>query len=361
MNEKRKQVYYDWARTRSYNPWAALVVGGRGIGKTFGSRLEALRDFERHEFRTVEIFRSKVEMKKVTAGYFDKLAAETPYGSKWDFRADSSGGYIKTEGGGNWHKVFYWVWLSSYQDAKKQTMLNVKQILFDEFILDRTNAYQRYTPNEFAKVANVVDTVTRQRAGDGQRPILVMCANAIDLVNPYFAALGISKPPAYGYHWYANKKVLLHMVPQSAEAAEAKRTETLAGALLTLAGDEAEARTALENAFTLRGETFVEKGAKVLRPAASIVWRGREFTIWRRLDNVDTLHVREGIAEESKAWGRVFYFSKSDARIDFKAARRADKALKWVGEAFAQGAITFETPALFEQFTEVVNYLGLSL
>lgn len=360
MTKTEQSHFYDWPRTRSFNAGLTLIVGGRGIGKTYGARLNGLNDFLKREQRTVEIFRTKSEMKRVTAGYFDRLALRPEFRA-CDFRSDASGGFIKTAGGGKWEKIFYWAWITSYQDLKKQTTVNVRQLIFDEFILDRTNSYQRYVTNEFAKVANIVDTVTRQRAGDGQAPQLFMLANAVDLVNPYFAALGIDRPPQFGYRWYAKKTALLHMVEQSEEDIRKKSEETLSGRLLALAGDDREAASALKNEFTLRGESFIAKRCKVTRPVASIVWRGKEFTIWRRVDNVDKLHIRDGIASECRSWNRVFYFSRADARIDYRAAKRADKSLRWVGEVFANGGITFETPALFEIFAEVATYLGLPL
>lgn len=352
--------FYDWPKTLSYNAPLTLVVGARGIGKTFGLRLQCIRDFIRDGSRFVEIFRYKNEVKGASRGYFDKLALLEEL-SAWEFKSDQSGGYIRPKGAKEWQRIAYFVPMTRYQDAKKETFARVRRIFLDEFIIDRANQYGRYLPREFARYANIVDTVTRQQAGDGTQPRGYLLGNSLDLINPYFAALGISEPPPPGYRWYEGKTALLHMVPQSEEAAAAKRDETLAGKLLSLADDSEEAASALENAFTVKGDSFIEKDVKVLRPAVALVWRGQELTLWARKDSYTRYHVKPGISRELEQAGRVFYFSRADARIDYRAAKRGEKQLAWLAPVFSAGKITFETPALFETFTQVLSYFSLPI
>ena len=362
-NSANEQQYYDWQRTFSYNAPLTIVVGARGIGKTYGLRKACLKDFLKDGSRYVEVFRTKAAARVAAPGYFDKIALDDDF-TDWEFKSDATGGYMKPRGSGKkvkFQRVCYFVPMTAAQQKKQATFARVKRIFFDEFILDRSVPFARYMPGEFSRFGNIIDTVTRQRAGDGTAPRAYLLGNAVDLINPYFTALGISEPPKPGYTWHAGKRVLVHSAVQSESDAAAKLDSTLAGMILDIAGDEAEIASATQNVFTPKGDTFVDRKAKVAYPLVSLVWRGIGVTLWARIGEGPYYHIRKGISEELKKQGRVYYFSKDDARIDYRAARRAEKSLRWIADALAHGKITTETPAEFETLTEVVNYLGLSI
>ena len=44
-------IYYDWARTFSYNADVTMVITARDRGKTFGIRAAALDDYFKSELR----------------------------------------------------------------------------------------------------------------------------------------------------------------------------------------------------------------------------------------------------------------------------------------------------------------------
>lgn len=356
--------FYDWPKTLSYNADVTIVVGARGIGKTFGLRLQCIRDYLKTGARFVEAFRYKDEQKSAVRGYFDRLAQLDELAG-FEFKSDMSGGYIREKGAKNWELLAYFVPLTRAQAAKQDTFARVHRIFLDEFIIDKNNRYGRYLPNEGGLFAGLVSTVTRQQAGDGSRPKAYLLGNALDLVNPYFAALGITEQPAPGFHWHAGKTVLMHMVPRTGEAAAAAAQQTLSGRMMEIFGSEADRASTHDNAFTVAGETFIVKGQKVKMPMVALMWRGQPLTIWARAGKdgrpAAEYHARPGIAPECEASGHAFYFSRSDARIDYRAAKRGEKGLAWLAPAFQQGRITFETPALFEAFTQVLSYFSLSV
>lgn len=356
--------FYDWQKTLSYNAPVTMVVGARGIGKTFGLRLQCIRDFIKDDSRFVEAFRYKDEMKPAVRGYFDRLGRLEELAG-YEFKSDMSGGFIREKGAKEWQRVAYFVPLTRAQAAKQDTFARVRRIFLDEFIIDKSNRYGRYLPNEGSLYSGLVETVTRQQAGDGQRPKAYLLGNALDLVNPYFASLGITEEPPPGYHWKSGKRVLLHMVPRTAADAKAKAEETLAGQMMDIFGSDADREASYANAFTLAGKSFIVKGQKVKVPMVSVIWRGQPFTVWARAAKNGKMaaeyHVREGIAPECEAAGHAFYFSRSDARIDYRAAKRGEKGLAWLAPVFQSGRITFETPALFEAFTQVLNYFSLTV
>ena len=66
--------FYDWAKTLSYDADVTMVIGARGIGKTFGLRRQCIRDFLKDGSRFVEITRYNNELSGVSDGYFNRLS-----------------------------------------------------------------------------------------------------------------------------------------------------------------------------------------------------------------------------------------------------------------------------------------------
>ena len=65
--------YYDWHKTLSYDSDVTMVIGPRGIGKTFGLRYQCIKDFLKDGSRFVEVCRFKAELSGVSDGYFNRL------------------------------------------------------------------------------------------------------------------------------------------------------------------------------------------------------------------------------------------------------------------------------------------------
>ena len=65
--------YYDWNLTLSYDADVTMVVGARGIGKTYGLRLQFIRDFLKDGSRFVELTRHQKQLSDFTSTYFDRI------------------------------------------------------------------------------------------------------------------------------------------------------------------------------------------------------------------------------------------------------------------------------------------------
>ena len=62
--------FYDWHKTLSFDADVTMVIGPRGIGKTFGLRYQCIKDFLKDGSRFVEVCRFKAELSGVSDGYF---------------------------------------------------------------------------------------------------------------------------------------------------------------------------------------------------------------------------------------------------------------------------------------------------
>lgn len=348
--------FYDWEKTLSYDADVTMVVGARGLGKTYGIRTQCIRDWLRDGSRFVECTRFKNELSGVSDGYFNRVGKQFP---KLAFRTDARYAYVseekdKVENGKRiWHVIGYFAALSDEQSLKKRTYDKVRRIILDEAIIERSDRYHNYLPNEYVKLANLVDTVSRER-GDVKtvKPRVYLLGNALDLANPYFAAYRVSTNMQYGYFWYKNKTFLLHYV-KSSDYAHEKLTGTVAGRML--AGTEA-GEVAAANEFITDSMEFVEPKPRAAKFMFGIVVNGLRFGVW--LDSNEGLyHITSTIP---KIKGRPIYsLTASDSSVNYVMARRAEPVMKSFSELWYLGLVRYETVQVKTDFKEVLALFGI--
>ena len=119
--------YYDWEKTLSFDADVTMIVGARGVGKTFGLRKQFIRDYKKDGSRFVEIVRYKNELSGVSDGYFGRLE-ELSENEKYLFKTDTRYAYIaespfeedtekKTKV--SWHIIGYFIAMTDAQKHKK--------------------------------------------------------------------------------------------------------------------------------------------------------------------------------------------------------------------------------------------------
>ena len=346
--------WYDWTKTLSYDASITMVVGGRGIGKTYGLRKQFVSDFVKNNERFVEICRYQSEVPDVAAGYFNKFEELQEF-PQYLFKTDGKSAYIadkvSEDEKPDWEQCGYFVALTSQQRLKKQTFSKVRRCLLDEAILDRHDRYHRYIPHEFETLANVMSTLLRERPDEETRGRLYLLGNSCSLVNPYFEALGIEKAPDYGYSWHNDKSCLLHYV-EPVQAAE-RRNNTLVGRMLS---GNTESEQMYDNKFTESESEFVEPKSSTAKFSYAISYQNFIFAIWEDL-RAGLVYVTGNVPKNSK---RVYYVTKADASIDYQAIRKTEPLVKILVSLYFSGYLRYDTPIRRERFFDLLSFLGVS-
>lgn len=355
--------YYDWHKTLSYNADVTMVVGARGIGKTYGLRKQCISDFLKHGWRFVEIVRYKKELSKVSDGYFDKLSNDPDF-RDYVFRTDTRYMYIaeNTEGETDetgksvkpqWRTIGYFAALTDGQTEKKRTYANVRRLIFDEAILERADRFHRYLPNEFVTLANLVDTASRERADtDGVQPRVYLLGNACDITNPYFMRYGVGTDLEYGYRWYDGKTFLLHYVKDDDYARE-KMSGTVAGRMLSMSSGGAIASM---NEFQTVNTQFVSPKPKRARFSFGIVCNGREYGIWHDYSE-GFVYVTEGIPRGKES--RTYTLTLADSRTNYMMATRLSKVMQSFQQMYWAGIVFYNDVQTKADFQEILNMFGV--
>ena len=343
--------FYNWRKTMSYDADVSLVIGPRGRGKTYGLRLQCMKDFMKDGYTFVEIVRYKETLKSVEPNYFSRI--EAIY-TDYEFKVQSHTGYARKKGTKEWNVLVYFVALSSSQMLKLSTFYKVKRMIFDEFTLAlESTQYLRYLKNEFDALANLVDTVTRQRSGDNQKPKLYLLGNALDAANPVFYRYGIYDP-APGYTWYEGKTVVLHYV-QDDEYSTAKENDTVAGRMLrgTVGG-----RTAIYNEFAGGKNEYISKR----KPAKSfvlctIVFRRHNLRVWVSFDA--GLSYVDECPDLSKEKKPVYYLLHEDGTPDRMAITKVSQLSKTLMSMFSHGLTKFSDVFVQKLYIDMLQQFGL--
>ena len=353
----KKAKFYDWEKTLSYDADVTMVVGARGIGKTFGLRMQCIKDFLRDKSRFCEITRYKNELSGVSDGYFNRLE-KLPQFKNYVFKTDAKTAYIAERPEDDnekpkWEQIGYFVALSDAQRLKKRTFDNVRRLIFDEAIIERSDRYHRYLPNEFGVLANVVDTVSREREDtECLRPRVYLLANACDLANPYFAAYGVGTDLTFGYKWYSGKTFLLHYADPGEYSAE-KLRGTVAGRMFanTTAG-----AIAVSNAFAHENRDFIKPKTKNAKFSFGIVLNGMKYGIW--LDSKEGLYYVTGKFPANTGMP-IYSLTRSDASTNYMAVSRLSTQMRYVNDMFYYKLLRYENESIMVGFGEVLQYFGI--
>lgn len=364
--------YYDWNKTFSYDAELNMIVTARGRGKTYGLRKQCVCDYLNNGKRFAEIVRYNNEISSVAKNYFSKLELKGEFPG-YMFKFEGNIGYIakvpekvtytdkdgqerEREGKPEWDEICYIVDLYRGQKYKKQTFVNVRRVIFDEFILKR-RTYPGYLDDEYGELLDMLDTLAREEVdedGNGAAPKdalrVYLLANACDIVNPYFQEFGITDEPDGGYRWVERGEVLLHFEKDRAYS-KAKLENTVVGRL-----GRGRNRDMIENVFGNAGEEFIEPKPKDARFQYGFTHKTAVYGVW--VSTVTGVYYVNGKIPRGDAVD-VFSLTTDDNKPNYIMARRNEPRLQRLVNQFYKGNVRYDTPARREQFLKVMNLYGV--
>lgn len=350
--------FYDWNKTLSYDAEITSVIGARGIGKTYGLRLQAIRDYLNNGYRFLEIVRHNAELEgddAIQRDYFLRIAENEEF-PEYQFKCVGKHAYIAKKCAEDkkpeWQMFGYFVALSTFQRAKKRTFSKVKRIIFDEAYLERhSDRWHNYLPNEVNLLSSVVNTAARERADtESVKPRVYLLGNACDLVNPYFARWHVGDVPKFGYTWYENKTFLLHYVKN--ETTELTKDSVASH----IAGAGALSDMAILNEFLKQDDSYFGKKPARAKLAFAIVYLRNKYGVW--LDESEGYYyVTPDFPSRTKS--PIYALTADDARPNYIIAKRAQKALKGFTELYYMGVVKYKDHATRDGFLKAMQLYGI--
>lgn len=184
--------YYNFGPVLSRNAVYNFIVGARGLGKTYGAKKKAIRDYLRFGHQFIYLRRYSTELKSALPTFFADISHEFP-----DVQFRVIGAELQCRRGttksDKWELMGYGIALSKAQQKKSVSFPRVKTIIFDEFIIDRGAVH--YLPEEAKAFNDFYSTVDRWK----DKTRVLFLANSVSIMNPYFIEYNIR--PKDGQEW----------------------------------------------------------------------------------------------------------------------------------------------------------------
>ena len=346
------KYYYDRLKSQILprNADVNLIIGARGLGKTYGVRRYMLEDYIKNGYCFVEITRYREENNDVAANYFDRIIADNVF-PDYEFRVRAKIAEARRNGDKEWHTCGYFIPLSLQQQKKKSTYVRVRNICMDEIIIDTDDTYHRYLKNEYDQLAKLVDTVSRERADDTElrKPRIFLLGNACDACNPYFQRYGVPLNPEYGLQWLDGKTCLFDYVRDD-DYAEQKAKNTVAGRML-----ENNDMTA-KNKFRQFDTDFIEKPHKHAKLTYVFRWFHQEYGVY-----VDMRCGYVFLSMKYDGGTHVPYFAltRDDNRLNYLTANMARELIKNLTSYYALGYLRYDMVETQHAMFEMLKNFGV--
>lgn len=333
----KNDIYYNFDKLFSYNFLIAFVIGERGCGKTFNSKVAVLKKFLKSGEQFIYIRRYKTELDTALSTFWNDIEYNG-YFANHTLKVKKN--KMLTEFVCDNKVCGYAVPLSTANILKSTAFPNVKTIIYDEFLLDNGGTY-RYLKNEVTMMLDVIETVGRLR--DIQ---VIFLGNALSVTNPYFAYWNLELPYNSEFRTFKDGAIVVNYI-KNLKYREAKKKSRF-GKLID--GTD-YGRYAIDNQMLRDNNNFIEK-----KPSDSVFWavlvvNGQSIGIW-----------------ESKT-GYLYLSNKYDPNTTHKFACdfndhsehtvflnfRDNYYLKLCVEAYKQGLLKFENIKIKNDMTILLN------
>lgn len=332
--------YYDFTPLLEKNGTYNFVVGGRGIGKTYGAKKLCIEDFIVNGRKFIYLRRYKNELRTIQNMFVD-VGKEFP---DYAFRVRGHHFEICDDPepvkGSKWIQIGMAVALSTAQQMKSMVFDDFDTILFDEFIIEK--GCVRYLPDEFSVFNNFYNTVDRWN----DRVKVFFLANAVRIENPYMVALEADADR----EWSRRKRgfAVFHFPRVTAFEQSVRRTRF--GQFI--AGTEYE-EYAVGNTFRDNHKMMIAPKPQDAQYEFTITHKGHETSLWKWFDNEQRLHFHGTRKRPSR--GKCFTTDAEFAGGGVYLVPLNNPLLQMARTAFSKGRMTFDNAAVRNGFVQLFS------
>lgn len=259
-------IYFTLDKILSYNALISIILGERGVGKSYDSKIFVANRFIKKGKQFVYLRRYKTELKQAmmknkTPTFWEQIKNDE---RMKDHKFTNTNDTMSIDG-----KICGFAMpLSIANILKSSTYDNVDTIIFDEFIIDKGTYH--YLQNEVIQFLDVIETIARLR--DIR---VIMLGNAISITNPYFNFFNLSLPYNSEIKTFKDGLIAVQYV-KNLKYREVKKS-TRFGKLID--GTE-YGKYAIDNEFLRDSKTFIRKKTKYSKFYFILVINSKYYGVW---------------------------------------------------------------------------------
>lgn len=334
-------AWYDKGQLLSYRKLFNVVIGPRGLGKSYGFKKWALDDFINNGNQFVWVRRYSTELEKIKKEknpiFFDDIIDQYPK-HKLEIKGNKNGGQFYVDG----NIAGYYLALSVSTSFKSMPFPKVNKIIFDEFLIDKTTYH--YLPNEIIILLDLMETVFRKR--DNIRGMFLI-GNNISFANPYFLFFKV-KP--FKSRFYVNGDLCIEMYKDEEFAQE--KLNTRFGQFVSQFAEEYK-EYSIDNKPLLDNDSFIAVKPEYAVFRCAIRYKGKIYGFW--LDwNQGTFYANDKYDPYSP---ETYSLTRDDHEINtFLIKKQKNTYLDQVIWAFRNGSLFFDNVMTKNQVYEVLSF-----
>lgn len=263
MKKIDTSIFYNYDRVMSYNAMLNIIIGERGVGKSYGIKKHVIKRFIKTGEQFIYVRRYETEIKKLLRNnkFFEDICNDPELSM---FTLTCNGNRLLVNG-----KVAgYAIPLSKSSTYKSDPFPKVSNIIFDEFLINN-NTYH-YLENEPVQLMEFIETIGRLRDIK-----IFMLGNNTTIVNPYFAYFKINVPYNSEIKTYKDGLILVNYI-KNEKYREVKKS-TRFGKLVsgTRYGDYA-----IDNKSLLDNDNFKAKKTANSKYFCTLIVNNNEYGVW---------------------------------------------------------------------------------
>lgn len=329
-------MYYDYERVLSYNSFINILIGERGVGKTYGITKYVIERFLKHGERFVYIRRYKTELKKSAPKFFEKVKDIEEF-KDFKFKYHSNEFYIDDKLAG------YSIVLSTAQQLKGSNYNGVKWIIYDEFIVENS-INSRYLNDEVTLFLGVIETISRM-----QDVRCFLLGNSVTTNNPYFNYFDLQLPYNNDIKTYRDGLILVQYMNNEEYRQQKKLTRF--GRLVANTPYE---RYAINNEFSNDISTFIAKKSGNAKFSFTLLYNNEYYGVWT--DFIENkFYISSDYYKNSFTYACTLKDHKPDT-IFIKMAKRSFQ-FKLLITAFQSGQVYFENKKIRDKVIDIFKIL----
>lgn len=328
--------YYDYNKIISYNAPVNILIGERGVGKSYGAKEYVIKKYLKKKEKFLYIRRYDNEIKSLfQKDFFGDIREKFPEVS---LTSKNKKFYINGE-------VFgYAKRLTEAQDLKSVSFDDITTIIFDEYAIEKNRRY--YLSGEGMIIAGLLDSVIRNR--NNIKVFFLMNATEGIEFSPLFTFFELSLPYNSDIKLFKDNTILLQYMNN--EEFRNERKETLIGRLMK--GTLYE-NYAMKNEIIDKNKDFIERKTGTAKFNFGFIYKGETFGVWNDFKN-GKVFVSSDIQNNSSF---IFTFSLADLKPNvmmFSALSRYD-FWKVFLKNFKLGLVYYESQKIKHYVFEILK------
>ena len=336
MTNKVELKYYSFGPVLSRNAVYNFVVGARGLGKTYGAKVKAVKDYLKRGDQFIYLRRYQTELTTRNTWFAD-IEHEFP---GVIFRVQGEMAQLNRTGKKDgWETIGFFVALSKAQSKKSVAYPKVKLIIFDEFIIEKGAVH--YLPQEATAFNNFYSTVDRWK----DKTRVLFLANSVSIMNPYFIEFNIR--PDEGVEWVTSHDGFLvaHFAPSDEFATGVYKTRF--GRFIK---DTDYADYSVASSFHDNTNAMVGKKPRTAKYHCTLETKTGTFSVW-----VDYSGPHYYIQEKRPKQEMIWTMMPERMTEDKVLVLYSDKTLQYLRSGFSRGRVSFSSPQARNAFVGIFN------